>query len=147
LRRNQEFASRVDEYKPTKYASHELILAIEKAQQDNVDVKRIFNLAEAQKIDGYISRGGILFKDVDNDLRIVVASLRPQVIRQAYERRHFLIAKTEVLLNQKYWIPNIRNKIQKENKRGFNRKRKKALTYHENDLVMIKHTRIRIEAD
>jgi len=29
------------------------------------------------------------------------------------EREHFLIAKTEALLNKKYWISNIRNKIQK----------------------------------
>jgi hypothetical protein len=59
-------------------------------------------------------RGGILFKEVDDDLRIVVpASLRSQIVRQAHERRHFSVAKTEALLNQEYWIPNIRNKIQK----------------------------------
>jgi hypothetical protein len=59
-------------------------------------------------------RSGILFKEVDSDLRIAVpASLRSQVIRQAHERRHFPIAKTEALLNKKYWIPNIRDKIRR----------------------------------
>jgi len=58
----------------------DLLTRIEKALQN--DVKRISDFAEAQKIDGYVMRGGIFFKEVDNDLRVVVpASLRFQVIR------------------------------------------------------------------
>jgi len=45
-------------------------------------------------------RDGILFKEVDDDLRIVVlALLRSQVVRQAHKRGHFSVAKTEALLN------------------------------------------------
>jgi len=76
--------------------------------------KKIFDLAEIRKIDGYITRGGILFKEVDDDLRIVIlASLRPQVIQQIHKRGHFSVAKAEALLNKEYWIPNIGDKIQK----------------------------------
>jgi hypothetical protein len=42
-----------------------------------------------------------------------IASLRSQVVRQAHEREHFPVAKTKALLNKKYWIPNIRDKIRK----------------------------------
>jgi len=44
---------------------------------------------------------------------VILASLRSQVIRQAYERGHFSVAKTEALLEKEYWMPNIRDKIQK----------------------------------
>jgi len=90
-----------------------LLTRIEKAQQDDVDIKSISDFAEARKIDGYVMRGGILFKKTDDDLRKVPVSLRPQVVRQAHERGHFSIAETEVLLSQEYWIPDVRDKIQK----------------------------------
>jgi len=54
-----------------------LLVRLEKAQQNDTDVKRIFDLVRTREIDGYIIRGGILFKEIDDDLRIVVpASLR-----------------------------------------------------------------------
>jgi len=91
-----------------------LLARLEKAQQSDADVKKIFHLAKAQKIDGYAIRGDILFKEIDGDLRIVVpTSLRSQIIRQAHERGHFSVMKTEALINKEYWIPNLRDKIQK----------------------------------
>jgi hypothetical protein len=61
-----------------------------------------------------ITRNGILLKEINNDVQIIIpTSLKSQVIRKAYEREHFSIAKTEALLNKEYWIPNIRDKIQK----------------------------------
>jgi hypothetical protein len=69
--------------------------------------KKIIDLAEARKIDGYIIAGGVLFKEINGDLRIVVPiSLRSQVIRQVHERGHFSVAKTKALLSQDYWMPN-----------------------------------------
>jgi hypothetical protein len=80
---------------------------IKKAQQDDVNVKRISDLAETRKINRYVMKGGILFEEIDDDLRIVVpASLRTQVVRQAHERGHFLVAKIDVVksrvLNSEY---------------------------------------------
>jgi hypothetical protein len=63
---------------------------MEKAQQEDVDVKRITDLALGRKINGYIIKGGILFKEMDGDLRIIVlALLRSQVVWQVHERGHF----------------------------------------------------------
>jgi len=31
------------------------------------------DLAKARKVDGYVIRGGILFKEIDDDLRIVMS--------------------------------------------------------------------------
>jgi len=91
-----------------------LLARLEKAQQSDVNVKKIFDLAKTQKIDGYAIKRDILFKEIDDDLRIVVpASLRSQVIQQAYERGYFSVTKTEALINKEYWIPNLRDKIPK----------------------------------
>jgi signal transduction histidine kinase len=47
----------IDECKPEKYANYKLeVLVVEKVQQDDVNIKRIFDLAEAGKIDGYVAR-------------------------------------------------------------------------------------------
>jgi len=64
----------IDKCKSEKYASYELeVLAIEKMQQNDIDIKRIFYLAEAREIDGYVARNDIPFKKVDNDLWIDVS--------------------------------------------------------------------------
>jgi len=41
-----------------------LATRMEKAQREDADVKKIIDLAEARKIDGYIIRGGVLFKEM-----------------------------------------------------------------------------------
>jgi len=48
-----------------------LLAQMETAQQENVDVNRIIDLAEARKIDGYVARDGIFSREVDNDLRML----------------------------------------------------------------------------
>jgi len=45
-----------------------LLTRIEKAQRKDADVKRIIDLVEARKIDGYVIRGSILFKEIDGNL-------------------------------------------------------------------------------
>jgi len=61
--------SLVDEYKPQKRASYELEMpAAKRAQQDSVDIGRIFGLDEARRIDERDTRNSIPFKEVDNDL-------------------------------------------------------------------------------
>jgi len=39
--------------------------------------------------------------------------MQSQIIRQAHERGHFSITKTEALLRKDYWIPNVKTKIEK----------------------------------
>lgn len=91
-----------------------LLARLERAQQEDSDVKRIYDLAKTQKIDGYTVRGGILFKGVGDDSRIIVpTAMRSQIIRQAHERGHFSVVKTEALLKKDYWIPDIKPKIEK----------------------------------
>jgi hypothetical protein len=78
-----------------------------------------------------------------DDMRIVVpVSLKPRV-RQIHEReKHCSVAGTGALLVEECQNLSIRDEIRKKSRRGSSRKRRKekALTYRENDLVAIKRT-------
>jgi len=59
-------------------------------------------------------RGGLLFKESEGDIRLVIPkSMRKQIIRRVHDRGHFSIGKTETLLKRNYWFPNMRSKIEK----------------------------------
>lgn len=89
-----------------------LTVKFRQAQQD--DVKKIFEAIEKRAIDGYIIKNGLLFKKHNEDILLVVPkSMRSQIVRQAHEQGHFLVAKTEALLLRDYWMPNIKPKIEK----------------------------------
>lgn len=69
---------------------------IRKAQQDDEKVRRIFNLAEKKAIDGYLAKNGLLYKIIDDDIRLVVPKpLQSQLIRRVHENGHFAVGKTE----------------------------------------------------
>lgn len=39
--------------------------------------------------------------------------MQSQIIKQARERGHFAVTKTQALLQRDYWIPNVKPKIEK----------------------------------
>jgi len=91
-----------------------LITRFKKAQEDDSDVKKISDQAKSDQFNDFTVKNGLLFKKVDGDVCIVVSkSMQSQIIRQAHERSHFSIAKTEALLRRDYWIPNVKTKIEK----------------------------------
>lgn len=91
-----------------------LTVKFKQAQQDDNDVKRIFDAVKAGNIDGYIIRSDLLFKKRDGDILLVVPkSMRTQIIKQTHEQGHFSVAKTEALLLRDYFIPNAKSRIEK----------------------------------
>lgn len=91
-----------------------LTVQLKKAQKNDDDVRRVFDRAKLEQIDGFVIRSDLLFKEIDGDLRVVVPkSMQSQIIRQAHEKGHFSIAKTEALLRKDYWIPSVTAKIEK----------------------------------
>ena len=72
------------------------------------------SLVEDNKAKDYVIRGGLLFKNCDGDIKLVVPkSMTRQVIRSAHEREHFSVAKTAAIVNRDYWIPDAKAIIQK----------------------------------
>ncbi|KAH0944530.1 hypothetical protein HN011_003262, partial [Eciton burchellii] len=105
--------SLVDERKSEKVSC---VLAMEKAQRDETDIERIFDLREKRGIDVGIERGVMPSREVDNDMRIVVpVSLKPRVIRQTHERqKHCSVARTGAIWDEECQNPSIRDEIRKK---------------------------------
>lgn len=91
-----------------------LTARLKKAQHDDVDTKKTIQLTNEGQTHGYVIRGGLLFKEVDNDIRLVVPKVMcSQIIRRAHEKGHFSVAKTEAIVKRDYYIQNLRPKVEK----------------------------------
>jgi len=95
-------------------SSESLHARIGKAQHEDNDIEKLFVMTDRRQCEGYVVRGGLLFKESEGDIRLVIPkSMRNQIIRRVHDRGHFSIGKTETLLKRDYWFPNMRNKIEK----------------------------------
>ncbi|XP_043498670.1 uncharacterized protein LOC122521973 [Polistes fuscatus] len=67
-----------------------LMNRLRQAQRSDSDVQKIIDLTKDGKINGYEMRGDLLFKEVDDDFKLVVPKqMCLQIIRQAHEVGHF----------------------------------------------------------
>lgn len=74
---------------------------------------RILEATKRGEMNGHIIRGGILYKEVGDDIRVVVPrGMQTQIIRKIHEQGHFGIYKTETLVKADYWIPGLRPKVE-----------------------------------
>lgn len=76
----------------------------------------MFNAVKDGNIDSYVMKNDLLklFKKHDGDILLVVSkSMRTQIVKQAHDRGHFSVTKTEALLCKDYYMPNVRSKIEK----------------------------------
>ncbi|KMQ94326.1 blastopia polyprotein [Lasius niger] len=90
-----------------------LTARLRKAQRDDDELKKKIEQAKEGKLDGYTMQRGLLYK-VNDETRVVVPrSMQLQIIRKAHERGHFAINKTETLIQNDYWIPELRLKTEK----------------------------------
>lgn len=91
-----------------------LTARLRRAQANDEDTKKIIQLTQEGKTHGYSINGGLLFKEVDGDTRLVVPkAMCSQVIRRSHERGHFSVAKTKALIKRDYHIQNLRAKTEK----------------------------------
>lgn len=91
-----------------------LMKRLRRAQREDGDLRKILNAVERDEVDDYALRGGVLYKNTDSDIRVIVPrAMWRQVIRKAHEQGHFGITKTETLLKRDYWIPGLRAEVEK----------------------------------
>lgn len=84
------------------------------AQQRDPFIQKICGqIAEGSSTD-FIVKNGILFKLVEGtDLFVVPDSMELEIIRNAHNNGHFAVKRTEDHIKQKYFIPNLKVKIEK----------------------------------
>ena len=85
-----------------------LLVRLRRAQNEDIDLQKIYDNIEKYRADGYIIKSNVLYR-VLNDVPLVVVPkpMQVQVVRRAHER-HFGVTKTEVLLRRNYWFKGMR---------------------------------------
>ncbi|KMQ91095.1 blastopia polyprotein [Lasius niger] len=92
----------------------EITIRLRKAQNDDEEIRKIIQQTDDGKTHDYVIRGGLLFKEIDDDYCLVVPkAMHSQIIRRAHERGHFSVAKTEAIIKRDYYIQNLRSKVEK----------------------------------
>jgi len=91
-----------------------LIARFERAQNKDKDLQEIIKLATHDKADGYVMKNNLLHRDNGGDLLIVVPkTLQNTIVKQAHEKGHFGVSKTEALLLKDYWFKRMRSRIKR----------------------------------
>lgn len=91
-----------------------LLARLRKLQKEDDDLKGMFDAIERGEPNGCVVRNGVLYKDADGNVRVVVpGAMRRQIIRRAHEQGHFGVSKTEALLRRDYWILGLRAEVEK----------------------------------
>lgn len=87
---------------------------LKKAQAEDDNVRRLRDLIARGQARDYVLRGDLLFKESNGNLQLVVPKrMQSQIIRRAHEQGHFSVGRTESLVKTNYWIPNLRQKVEK----------------------------------
>lgn len=90
-----------------------MVARIRRAQREDVNLRDIYTLANKGERDGYVVRSGLLYKENEGDLQVIVPKcLQAQVARHAHENGHFAAKKTEALIKRNYWFPNMRKIVE-----------------------------------
>lgn len=89
-------------------------MRLQKAQKDDLTLKIIMDILKEEPYKDYFLKNGILFKMVEDEERLVIPNkMENEIIRKAHETGHFSVKKTEEMLKQEYYIPKVKEKIEK----------------------------------
>ncbi|GBM35452.1 hypothetical protein AVEN_73251-1 [Araneus ventricosus] len=87
---------------------------LKSAQDKDNEVKTIKELLRISAYENYCDRNGILYKFVEGkELVVVPDSMQTEIIRNAHERGHTEVKYTEKHLQDYYYIPKLRQKVEK----------------------------------
>ncbi|GBM86924.1 hypothetical protein AVEN_151823-1 [Araneus ventricosus] len=99
---------------PIMLITHDEITSrIVNCQQSDEYIGSIKQLLENKQINDFVLKNNVLYKIVkDSDLLVVPEALQNEIIRKVHTNGHFALAKTEQVLEQEFYVPNGRNKIE-----------------------------------
>lgn len=91
-----------------------LTARLRKAQEEDDEVMKLKELVLQGKTQNYLMRGNLLYKESNGDIQFVVPErMQTQIIRRTHEHGHFSVGKTETLVRADYWIPNLRQRVER----------------------------------
>ena len=81
-----------------------IMVRLKKAQAKDKDLREIRDNIEQHVISGFILKNGILYKEVDDQMLVVVPKSMHMQVLQAHERDHFGDNKTEAIVRRNFWF-------------------------------------------
>lgn len=92
----------------------ELITKVKNFQRSDETLRPIFQiLSEEKPYEKYLMRGGILFRENEAgvELLVVPRNLQLEVLRKIHELGHFGYSKMSEVVNQQFYIPGLKEKV------------------------------------
>lgn len=89
-------------------------LKIKRAQDKDDEIKNIKTSLEETSNKDYRLHQGVLYKYADGyELLVVPKSMQDEVIKNAHEKGHFAVKRTEENIKREFYIPNLKTKIER----------------------------------
>ncbi|GFX44876.1 transposon Tf2-9 polyprotein [Trichonephila clavipes] len=87
---------------------------LKKAQEEDDNIQTLKSLLEKQESEEFFERNGTLYKYLNGrELIVTPKAMEAELIKLIHENGHFLIGKTEEIVKQEFFIPNLTNVVKK----------------------------------
>ncbi|GFU58774.1 hypothetical protein TNCV_3089151 [Trichonephila clavipes] len=87
---------------------------LKKAQEEDDNIQTFKSFLEKQEPEEFFERNGILYKYLNGRELIVTAkAMQAKLIKLIHENGHFSVGKTEEIVKQEFFIPNLSNVVKK----------------------------------
>ncbi|GFT54420.1 transposon Tf2-6 polyprotein [Trichonephila clavipes] len=87
---------------------------LKKAQEEDDNIQTLKSLVEKQESEEFFERNGILYKYLNGrELIVTPKAMQAELIKLIHENGHFSVRKTEEIVKQEFFIPNLSNVVKK----------------------------------
>ncbi|GFW19564.1 retrovirus-related Pol polyprotein from transposon 17.6 [Trichonephila clavipes] len=87
---------------------------LKNAQEEDDNIQTLKSLIEKQESEEFFERNGILYKYLnDRELIVTPKAMQAELIKLIHENGHFSVGKTEEIVKQEFFIPNLSNVVKK----------------------------------
>ncbi|GFW69890.1 hypothetical protein TNCV_1403431 [Trichonephila clavipes] len=87
---------------------------LKKAQEEDDNIQTLKSLLEKQESEEFFERNGILYKYLNGrELIVIPKAMQAELIKLIHENGHFSVGKTEEIVKQEFFIPNLSNVVKK----------------------------------
>lgn len=101
-------------YAITLISKDSVIPKILKKQEEDEACKAILDILKEKNYEDYCTHDGLLYKFMDGrELLVIPKVMETEIIQIAHQKGHFATRRIEEIINQNYFIPNLRQKIER----------------------------------
>ncbi|GFV21583.1 transposon Tf2-9 polyprotein [Trichonephila clavipes] len=87
---------------------------LKNAQEEDDNIQTFKSLLEKQESEEFFERNGILYKYLNGrELIVTPKAMQAELIKLIHENGHFSVGKTEEIVKQEFFIPNLSNVVKK----------------------------------